>query len=101
MSVVWWGLIETCLTPKETAYGPGSAVQRALKETAERIRAAGKSAGTLATDPDDVERLFGLGFNFIAVGSDVSILARAAERLAARFRQKETSQALHSKGAES
>jgi 4-hydroxy-2-oxoheptanedioate aldolase len=62
-------------------------VQMAIKETAERIRAAGKSAGTLATDVDDVDRLFGLGFNFVAVGSDVGILARGAERLAARFHQ--------------
>ena len=65
-------------------------VQMAIKETADRIRATGKSAGTLTTDVDDVDRLFGLGFNFIAVGSDVGILARGAERLAARFRtQKE------------
>ncbi|HLM98818.1 MAG TPA: HpcH/HpaI aldolase/citrate lyase family protein [Bryobacteraceae bacterium] len=72
-------------------------VQMAIKETAERIRATGKSAGTLATDVDDVDRLFGLGFNFIAVGSDVGILARGAERLAARFRtnQDEAREALH------
>ena len=77
-----------------------SEVQRALQEVAERIRAAGKSAGRLATNPDDVERLFTIGFNFIAVGSDVGILARGAERLAARFRTKETSQALHNKVTE-
>jgi 4-hydroxy-2-oxoheptanedioate aldolase len=33
-------------------------VQVALQETADRIRATGKSAGTLATDADDVDRLF-------------------------------------------
>ena len=71
-------------------------VQTAIKETANRIRATGKSAGTLATDADDVDRLFGLGFNFIAVGSDVGILARGVERLATRFRtnQDETNKAL-------
>jgi 4-hydroxy-2-oxoheptanedioate aldolase len=70
-------------------------VQVAIKETADRIRATGKSAGTLATDVDDADRLFGLGFNFIAVGSDVGILARGAERLAERFRtnQDETNKA--------
>jgi 4-hydroxy-2-oxoheptanedioate aldolase len=75
-------------------------VQKAIKETADRIRAMGMSAGTLATDVDDVDRLFGLGFNFIAVGSDVGILARGAERLAARFRTnaEETNKALHTKG---
>jgi 4-hydroxy-2-oxoheptanedioate aldolase len=62
-------------------------VQEAVRDAASRIRATGKSAGTLATDVDDVERLFGLGFNFTAIGSDVGILAREAERLAARFRE--------------
>jgi len=77
-------------------------VQMAIKETADRIRATGKSAGTLATDVDDTDRLFGLGFNFIAVGSDVGILARGAERLAIRFRtnEKETNKALATKGIE-
>jgi 4-hydroxy-2-oxoheptanedioate aldolase len=60
-------------------------VQAAIKDAVDRIRATGKSAGTLATDVEDVDRLFGLGFNFTAVGSDVGILARGAERLAARF----------------
>lgn len=64
-------------------------VQGAIQDAAARIRAAGKSAGTLATDVEDVERLFGLGFNFTAVGSDVGILARGADRLAARFRKDE------------
>jgi len=77
-------------------------VQLAITETADRIRATGKSAGTLATDVDDADRLFGLGFNFIAVGSDVGILARGAERLAIRFRtnEKETNKALPTKGIE-
>ncbi|SRR5579864_2263534 len=72
-------------------------VQTAIQETVDRIRATGKSAGTLTTDADDVDRLFGLGFNFVAVGSDVGILARGAERLAARFRidRDATREALH------
>ena len=37
---------------------------------------------------DDVEALFEMGFNFTAVGSDVGILARGAENLAARFRKQ-------------
>lgn len=62
-------------------------VQAAIKDAAERIRAAGKSAGTLAGNVDDVEFLFGLGFNFTATGSDVGILARGAENIAARFKK--------------
>jgi 4-hydroxy-2-oxoheptanedioate aldolase len=62
-------------------------VQAAIKDAAERIRATGKSAGTLSGSVDDVEFLFGLGFNFTAVGSDVGILARGAEGVAARFKK--------------
>jgi len=61
-------------------------VQAAIKDAGERIRAAGKSAGTLSGNADDVERLISLGFNFTAVGSDVGLLARAAESVAGRFR---------------
>lgn len=60
-------------------------VQAAIREAAKRIRATGKAAGTLAGNVDDVEHLLGLGFNFTAAGSDVGILARGAEGVAARF----------------
>jgi 4-hydroxy-2-oxoheptanedioate aldolase len=63
-------------------------VQAAIKDAARRIRAAGKSAGFLTSNADDVEGLFEMGFNFTAVGSDVGILARGADQLAARFRKK-------------
>lgn len=62
-------------------------VQAAISEAAKRIRAAGKSAGTLAGSLDDVEALFAMGFNFVAAGSDLGILARNAEKIAAMFRQ--------------
>ena len=62
-------------------------VQAAIKNAAERIRAKGKSAGTLGS-ADDGEALFEMGFNFVAVGSDGGILARGAEATAARFRKK-------------
>ena len=60
-------------------------VQVAIKDAARRIRAAGKSAGTLSGNVDDIDSLFDLGFNFTATGSDVGILARGAEHIAARF----------------
>jgi 4-hydroxy-2-oxoheptanedioate aldolase len=62
-------------------------VQAAIKDAAERIRAAGKSAGTLSGTLDDVESLFELGYNFTATGSDAGILARGAENIAARFKK--------------
>jgi 2-keto-3-deoxy-L-rhamnonate aldolase RhmA len=39
----------------------------------------------LAGNVDDVELLFERGFNFVAAGSDVGLLARGAENVAARF----------------
>jgi 4-hydroxy-2-oxoheptanedioate aldolase len=58
-----------------------------LAAAGRRIRATGKSAGTLAGGLDDVETLFEMGFNFTAAGSDVGLLARNAEAVAARFRK--------------
>lgn len=62
-------------------------VEAAVRDGVARIRATGKSAGTLAFNYDDVERMFEWGFNFTAIGTDVGILARGAERLAARFKK--------------
>ncbi len=63
-------------------------VQAALKDAAKRIRAAGKAAGILTGNLDDVEPLFEMGYNFVAVGSDVGLLARTAEQVAARFKKR-------------
>lgn len=63
-------------------------VQAAIKDAATRIRSAGKPAGMLTGNLDDAEALFGMGYNFTAVGSDVGILARNAESIVARFRKK-------------
>ena len=63
-------------------------VQAAIADAARRIRAKGKSAGILTGNADDAEGLFDAGYNFVAVGSDVGVLARTAEALAARFRKK-------------
>jgi len=60
-------------------------VQAAIRDAARRIRATGKSAGNLSGNLDDVEPLFEMGFNFTAAGSDVGLLARGAESVAARF----------------
>jgi 4-hydroxy-2-oxoheptanedioate aldolase len=62
-------------------------VQGALKDAATRIRAAGRAAGILTGSLDDVESLFAMGYNFVAVGSDVGLLARTAEQVAARFKK--------------
>jgi 4-hydroxy-2-oxoheptanedioate aldolase len=62
-------------------------VRAAMEEAAARIRSTGKSAGMLTSNLDDVEAFFAMGYNFTAVGSDVGLLARTAQQLAARFRK--------------
>lgn len=62
-------------------------VQSAIAGGAARIRAAGKSAGILTADTAAAERYLNSGFNFVAVGSDVGILARGAATLAAQMKK--------------
>ncbi|MGQ9367438.1 aldolase/citrate lyase family protein [Azospirillum sp. ST 5-10] len=61
-------------------------VQAAIEDAIARIRAAGRPAGILSADEALARRYVDLGCAFVAVGSDVGILARTAEALAARFR---------------
>ena len=62
-------------------------VWRAIEDAARRIRDAAKAPGILVAEAD-VERCFALGFLFVAVGSDVGILTRGADALAAKFRER-------------
>lgn len=51
-----------------------------------RIRQAGKAPGIILTgDAADVKRWIDKGLQFVAVGSDLGLLARGAEALATRF----------------
>jgi 4-hydroxy-2-oxoheptanedioate aldolase len=63
-------------------------VQVAIADGCARIRAAGMAAGILTADPDEAARYLELGFTFVAVGSDVGLLARGAEELAAQCKQR-------------
>ena len=63
-------------------------VQAAIADGCTRIRAAGIAAGILTGDPDEAARYLESGFTFVAVGSDVGILARGAEKLAAQCRER-------------
>ena len=63
-------------------------VQAAIADGCARSRAAGKPVGILTQDPDEAERYLELGFTFVAVGSDVGVLAKGAEKLAANCKQK-------------
>jgi len=61
-------------------------VRAAIADAVGRIRATGKFAGILAPVEADAHHWLALGFLFVAVGSDIGLLARQSEALAARFK---------------
>ena len=60
-------------------------VTAAIDDAVRRIVASGKSAGILHTNPERARHYLSLGATFVAVGVDATLLARAAESLAAQF----------------
>ncbi|BBD99862.1 4-hydroxy-2-oxoheptanedioate aldolase [Sphingobium amiense] len=73
---------------------PGHAeVQKAIEDGIAKIREAGKAAGILIADEALARRYLDLGASFVAVGTDVTILARGAEALARRFRSTDAAPA--------
>lgn len=61
-------------------------VQAEIAEACARINAAGKPAGILAPVEADAKRYFEMGFTFVAIGSDVGILAAGSSNLLGRMR---------------
>ena len=61
-------------------------VQAVIEDAIARIRACGKPAGILSADEALAKRYIELGCSFVAVGSDLGILARTSEQLAAKFK---------------
>jgi 4-hydroxy-2-oxoheptanedioate aldolase len=61
-------------------------VQREIERAAQRLKAAGKPAGILSTNEEEVRRYIGWGYTFVAVGADNVILSRGADRLAKIFK---------------
>ncbi|SQI30979.1 4-hydroxy-2-oxo-heptane-1,7-dioate aldolase [Serratia plymuthica] len=62
-------------------------VQRTIDDAIARIRAAGKAPGILMANPQLAQHYLASGALFVAVGVDTTLLARAAESLASRFKQ--------------
>lgn len=60
-------------------------VQIAIRDAADRLAAVGTPSGILCTAPDDARRYLDWGFSFVAVGSDLALLARGADALARSF----------------
>lgn len=61
-------------------------VKAAIKDALERIVAAGKAPGILATTDAPTQRYIDQGARFVAVGADVLMLAQAARQLAKRWK---------------
>ncbi|MEZ0168511.1 4-hydroxy-2-oxoheptanedioate aldolase [Microvirga sp. TS319] len=68
---------------------PGVAdVQSAVRDGLSRILASGKAAGILTADVDLAQSYVELGASFVAIGSDVGVLAGGATRLLSQFAAK-------------
>lgn len=66
---------------------PGHAdVQQAIEGAISRIRSAGRAAGILSTDETLSRHYLSLGCTFVAVGLDGSLLMRATQDLAQKFK---------------
>ncbi len=63
-------------------------VQSAIFRAIDIIREAGKAAGILAADEQLAWKCLEAGASFVAVGTDVTILARGAEALARKFQDE-------------
>jgi 4-hydroxy-2-oxoheptanedioate aldolase len=60
-------------------------VWKVMEDAVKRIRKTGKAAGILVGEADG-KRCVDLGYLFVAVGSDLVMLARGSEALAAKFK---------------
>ena len=61
-------------------------IQNAIETGLKRIASEGKASGVLATDEKLARHYIELGANFVAVGVEATMLARATRALAARFK---------------
>ncbi|GGK17360.1 2,4-dihydroxyhept-2-ene-1,7-dioic acid aldolase [Deinococcus malanensis] len=61
-------------------------VQAAIQGAAGRIRTTGRAAGILSTDEAQARTYLSWGYTFVAVGTDVTLLARSTAALASTFR---------------
>jgi 2-keto-3-deoxy-L-rhamnonate aldolase RhmA len=60
-------------------------VRAAIAQSCQAIRATGKAPGMLNFNPAEARDLLKLGYGFVAVGSDLAILARRSEALLAEL----------------
>ena len=62
-------------------------VQRVIEKAGRRLAESGKAGGILTGVEADARRYIEWGYRFVAVGTDIGLLARHADALAAAFRK--------------
>ncbi len=62
-------------------------IWQAIIAAGQRIRKAGKAPGFLSAREDECRNVLDAGFQFVAVGSDVGILARQSEALVRTYKK--------------
>ena len=73
------------MTPREAFFGVQETVP--FEDAVGRIRRAGKAPGILAPLEADARHWLAQGCTVVAVGSDLGLLTRPGEELAAKFRK--------------
>ena len=61
-------------------------VQEAIHDAVKRLKKVGKPAGILTGNEEEIRRYIEWGYLFVAVGSDVGLLAKSADALAKKFK---------------
>jgi 4-hydroxy-2-oxoheptanedioate aldolase len=61
-------------------------VQAALEDAVKRLKKIGKPAGILTPNEEEAKKFISWGYTFVAVGSDVGLLAKNGDALAKRFK---------------
>jgi 4-hydroxy-2-oxoheptanedioate aldolase len=61
-------------------------VQAAIQDAARRLKKIGKPSGILTGNEEEARRYIEWGYGFVAVGSDVGLLAKGADALAKKFK---------------
>ncbi|HEX7325042.1 MAG TPA: aldolase/citrate lyase family protein [Rhodanobacteraceae bacterium] len=64
------------------------AVRKAVGDGIRSVRAAGKAAGVLTSDPELVKEYRAAGATFVAVGTDIGLLRKSTTQLLASYRGK-------------
>lgn len=65
-----------------------SDVQNAIQDAGSRLAKLGKAAGILTPDEAEARKFISWGYSFVAVGSDIGILASSTDALAKRMKSE-------------